>query len=170
MVTFFRKREELKWRGEGSLFVWAPSTGNFISATAMTKGMQDLNKTTNGLCILLCIYILTFPHSELCLVLTLAPLRICRYPLWMSFYLTFFPITHATNFLLVGLAIISEPRNHILLFLPCSNFLFAVYCFQNPYLCSPALEFFTPKWPKHCKENGESPLTVWRWLNDLLLS
>lgn len=44
----FQKREELKQRGEGSLFVSAPSTGSFISATAMTKGMQDLNKTTNA--------------------------------------------------------------------------------------------------------------------------
>lgn len=141
----------------------------------MTTCMQDLYKTTNGSCILLCIYFLTFPHFGVLFGLNTGSSQ----DIWISSLNDFIscPLSnHPCNkFSPAGLTVKSEPWvlwNHILVFLFCSNFLFAVSCFHKLCLCSPALGFSTlqmacslqRKWRK------QSPLTVWTWLNDLLLS
>lgn len=106
-----------------------------------------------------------------CLVLTLDPLRIHRYSLWMSFSLALFPITHATSFLL-------------LLVLPLTR---SPKCYETTSFCSfPAQTFFlqstaftrcafvlllcnlpVSKWPTHCKENGENSF-LWQLGHDLM--
>lgn len=131
----------------------------FISATAMTTCTQNLYKTTNGSCILLCIYFLTFPHLGCCLVSTLDPLRISRYPLWMNLSLALFPITHATNFLLLVLPLNQSPECYettSFCSFPAQTFFLQSTAFTSCVFVVLLWDFPLSKWPAHCKENGET--------------
>lgn len=173
---FFKKTQERQQRG--GLFARAPSTGMVYFSYCndyTTTRMQSLYKT-NGSRILLCIYLLTFPHFGVLFGLNTGSSRDIQIPSlneFLSLPLSNHPCNKFSSS--VDLAINSEPwvlQNHILLFLSSSNFLFAVYSCHKLCLCSAALGLFALQmaYPLQRKWRKHSPLTVWAWLNDLLLS
>lgn len=69
-----------------------------------------------------------------------------------------------------GLTVKSEPWvlwNHILLFLSCSDFLFAVYCFHKLCLCCPALGFSTLQMACSLQRKWRNSL-LWQSGHDLM--
>lgn len=94
-----------------------------------------------------------------CLVSTLDPLRISRYPLWMNLSLALFPITHATNFLLLVLPLNQSPECYettSFCSFPAQTFFLQSTAFKSCVFVVLLWDFPLSKWPAHCKENGET--------------
>lgn len=105
-----------------------------------------------------------------CLVLTLDSRRISRYPLWMSFSLTLFPITRATNFLLLFVLLLNQSpecyeTTSFCSFSAQTFFLQSTSCISCVFVL--LWDFPLSKWPTHYKENGENSL-LWQSGHDLM--